>query len=505
MDSISDYLEQNGPTRSSIIADWLQKDCQITAEAARKRISRIKQPLRKFPIHLLPKGESFLYHQEQRKEERFWVNLQRDMRATESIFGAAIDGLIARHGVILEKEFLVISGATSTPLKKQLMAKTVADRLINAGIIERRNLEDGNSYLFICRNEISNPDWGGIESRNLTEGIILDGLREWAKKLGLASYNKINIRGEINMKPVGPFMFDLAGPSYLLPFKNKVKQPGFLVADVFSDGILDEYQIRYFIRKAQIIQSVMKNTGVLGMLIAEGFTGKAITEGHTAGIILSTPKDIFGNRAGKAIQTLLETLSDTARYASSSPERIAKLINDLSEIEGSAGNLRGILFELLVAYLARRSAVSIDMGVRAKDASNGKTADIDILKFTSQGSECTAIECKAKIPGGSVNIEEVQDWIRRLPTFQAHIRSLSHLKEAKITFEIWTSGNFNTDALELLNKEKEKRLKCPISWKDGQQVLSIAKEGKEKAITDALQQHFIKHPLYEVIQTNRQA
>lgn len=480
------------------------RDQDLTAEAARKRLSRIQPPLRKFPVALLPKGESFIYHQDQRSEERFWANFHQAMRASGSLFGTAIDGLLARHGVVREEEFAVISGATATALKKQLMAKTVADRLIYAGVVERRMHTDGKSYINILRNELCFPDWDGMDGRQLTEGIILEALRNWARKLGMASYNLIKIRGEPDRLPVGPFIFDLAGPSYLLPLKHSGKQPGFFVADVFAGTTLDEFHIKYFIRKTSMLHTLLRKNGAgtLAVLVADGFTSMALKEGHAAGVLLATPKDLFGQRAGKAIQTLLQTLNNAAAYASSSPERLIKLIDDLSEIEGAAGNIRGILFELLAAYLVRRDAVSIDMGKRACDPSTGKTADIDILKFTSQNTECVAIECKGKMPGGTVTLAEVQNWIRRLPIFQAHLRVQSHLREANLVFELWTSGTFDADALDYLNREKTKRIKFPIAWKDGNDVLALAHKAKEKAIADALNQHFIKHSLVEIMVGN---
>jgi hypothetical protein len=441
-----------------------------------------------------------MYHVEQRSEERFWPNFLQVMRSTRSLFGAAIDGLCARHGVILEEEFAVISGATVAKMKGQLMAKSVADRLILAGVVERRDM-DGKSHINISRNELCFPDRDGMYGRQLTETIILEGLLDWVRKMGMASYNQIKIRGESDRQPIGPFMFDLAGPSYLLPFKHSAKQPGFLVADVFTGITLDEFHIQYFIRKTSMLNSLLqqRGAGVLAILVADGFTGAALKAGHAGGVMLATPKDLFGQRAGKAILTLLQTLNNAAAYASSAPERLTKLIDDLSEIEGAAGNIRGILFELIAAYLARRDAVSIDMGKRACDPKTGKTADIDILKFTSHNAECIAIECKGKMPGGIVTLEEAQDWIRRLPIFQAHLRAQSHLSEAHLEFELWTSGAFDADALGYLNKEKAKRIKFPISWKNGDDVLALAHKAKEKAIADALNQHFIRHPLVEVI------
>jgi hypothetical protein len=503
MTDLTDFLQREGPSRSSAVAEWLVKEEGISPEAARKRLSgpRIKEPVRAFPVGLLPKKESFLYLQDQRQEDRFWLRFLDAMRESNSVFGLAIDGMLARHGVVTEAEFAVISGASATGVKGQLMANSVAERLQAAGVLARRNY-DGVVYWETRRDALGTPDFPGNRARNLTESVLLDGLREWARKMGMASYNQIYIRGEEKRKPVRSYMFDLAGPSYLLPLQNGGAQPSYFVADVFADTVMTAHHVQYFLRKASTVHGLLRRNGagLMAALVAGGFTSGALKAGHAAGVILTTPRELFGRRASASIQNLLKTLADVAAYASAeSPDRITKLIEDLTEIEGASGNLRGILFELLVAYLARRAAVSIDMGVRATDPDTGKTADIDILSFTNQASDCTAIECKGRRPGGTVALKEVEDWIKRLPTFTAHLRNQSHLRESKIKFELWTSGTFEPDAKALLEREKRKRIKHPISWMEGDDVLNLALKGKEKAIANALREHFLRHPLAQAI------
>ena len=68
----------------------------------------------------------------------------------------------------------------------------------------------------------------------------------------------------------------------------------------------------------------------------------------------------------------------------------------------------------MVAYLARRGAVSVEMGTRAW-ASDGRSADIDILTVAAQASESLCIECKGKEPGGVLGIDEVRTWLAKLP------------------------------------------------------------------------------------------
>lgn len=376
----------------------------------------------------------------------------------------------------------------------------MAERLVSAGAISKSAGGASETFCGFSQPVLGYPNMEGHHSRQLTEGIELNAMREWIRKLGLASYNTIALRHEEARQPVCGYQFDLAGPSYMLPVRSGGKQPGFVVADVFSGVVMNEFSIQYFLRKVAMVNAMLKRNGggVMAFLVADGFTSAAYTTGHAAGVSLATPKDLFGVRAGNALQTLAQTLRNAAAFAATAgPERIAKLIDDLSDIEGAAGNLRGILFELLCAYLVRRDAQSISMGVVASDRTTGKVADIDILKYLNQNSDCVAIECKGKEPGGRLSLEEAQDWIRRLPTFLAHVKANS--REAKVSFELWTSGEIADDALVYLTHEQSKRTKHPIVWRTGQDVLTLATGGREKAIADALKQHFLRHPLSRVV------
>jgi hypothetical protein len=257
---------------------------------------------------------------------------------------------------------------------------------------------------------------------------------------------------------------------------------------------MDEHSIQFFIRKVQMLRASSNSGDALAILVAPGFTGKALSAGHAAGVVLATPENLFGHKVGTAIQSLVVTLKNAAAVATTNPEKLASLIDDLSEIEGAAVNMRGVLFELIAAYLARADAVSVDVGITARDPDTGKMADIDVLKVRSK-AECIGIECKGKHPGGVVTDDEVADWLRRIPTFRAHLVGEKRFREAAISFEIWTTGTFTADALALLGAEKQKRTKTPIAWKDGVQVAEIAKAAKEKAIREALYEHFLRHPL----------
>ena len=277
MSPLRSVLEQTGPSRSSRLVEALEKQFNIAAVTARKQISRAKPPIHRFPIPLLPKREAFVYLQEQRKTESFWCNFQGDLRETGSIYGIALDGMIARGGLVHANEFHVISGAPLA-LKGQVSSSRVADALCSAGAIEFNDQEFGECYE-VVRYEIGFPDYLGFRARRTAELVILDGLREWARKLGLASYNQIAIRGDDHPRQVGQFVWDLTGPSYLLPLRPNKAKNGFLVADVFAHDLMTEHMVEYFIRKVQLLRASFNSGDVLAILVAEGFTGKALTRG----------------------------------------------------------------------------------------------------------------------------------------------------------------------------------------------------------------------------------
>ncbi|MES2256473.1 MAG: hypothetical protein V4559_15715 [Pseudomonadota bacterium] len=491
MDDLERFLNTSGPSRSSLVGEYLIQQSGMTPEAARQRLSRAAKPVVRFPIPLLPKREAFMYHLRDRNTERFWDNFHRDLRETNSVYGAALDGVYARGGSIRKEDFAVISGAPIAQ-KGQVSADQVATRLVSAGFLATADLPESVYYAV-----------GGSDGRSrrtartLTEGVLLDALREWARKTGFASYNSIAIRGDTRSRQVGPFVWDLTGPSYLLPLRNGAAQPGFLVADVFAEGALNEFNIRYFIRKARMSKASLKGPGVFPILLAESFTAAALTEGHRAGIMLATHADLFGRRIASSLQHLLATLNNAAAMISGNPARLEEYIVGLSDIEGRAGNLRGIVFHLLSAHLLRRNAVSIDFGITAFDGATGKSADIDVLAVTQQKSHCILVECKGKQPGGVVQLSEVEGWISRIPTFNAYLNGQQSLREAKPRFEFWTSGTFSSDALAYLVLQKVQRTRSPIDWKDGGQVLALAREGKEKVVSDAMFEHFLRHPLSE--------
>jgi hypothetical protein len=92
-----------------------------------------------------------------------------------------------------------------------------------------------------------------------TEKILLLAVKEWARQLGVASYDKVLIRDDAAGPPkVGTLLWDVSGPSYLRPMLRRDKEgkpkPGFLVCDVvLGGGEMTVQAVGAFVRKCQLL------------------------------------------------------------------------------------------------------------------------------------------------------------------------------------------------------------------------------------------------------------
>ncbi len=496
MTAIERILTKEGPMRAKRLAETLVRQLQISAPAARQRLSRSRMPIKRHS-GLLPKKEAFFFLATQRKNEQYWTNLLRDLREVGSIYGYAMDGLAARGGIVPVDEFAVVSGAPLM-LKKQVSSRQVADVLLGLNALNPTAIDGLGSCYAINSSSITRtlPAYHA-KVRHLAEEVILDGLRQWLRNNGIGGYDSISIRGEGRPMKVGQFQWDLTGPCYLLPVRRTGAsyKNGFVVADVFSEGYLDKHHIQYFIRKVQVYTKTANSGPLLPILMAEGFSSKALTAGHAAGLMLTTPKNLFGQAVANSVKGLVQVLKQAIDNATVNSDELCRLLGNLLQIEGRANNMRGILFELIASHIAKEEfGGNTSLRVAHTHHESGQKTDLDVVCMGSQ-RKVHIIECKGKSPAGSIPLEDVEEWLGKIPIMKDYVETSTHIREYKPIYEFWTTGTFQEEALLKLKAEKSKRKKQSIAWKDGQNVRDTASKLQLGNIAEALDQHFLRHPL----------
>jgi len=361
--TVEELLNLHGPLPSSEVKKYLL-NAGISEEAARQRISRTRGEVRRLSTIQLPKKESFLFLDKQYGSHEFWVALINAHSKMNSSYGVAIQSILARGGVVQLKHFEIVCGSPQK-LSKHLSSSVVLSRLIACKLLKK--IEDpvlGECLVVDAQSHLSVVNLDTKRVSLLIEDIIIGAVRDWLRKIGIASYNAITTRHDDKLPSFGQFSWDLAAPSYIYPLAEMSKNliPGFVVVDIVS-GTLSEEHVKYFVSKCRTNRQLKNMRPFLALLVAERFTKKAYQIGKSEGVLFTTPDILFGNEIAESLIELTKTLNNAAAVAATDPDKIAKLFSSLTKIEGAAINLRGALFELIVGHMVLQGeGNSIDIG-----------------------------------------------------------------------------------------------------------------------------------------------
>ncbi len=498
--SVESILKDLGPSSSSAIQKQFIHE-GLSPETARKRVSRAGNRVKRLTGLRFPHNEKFLYLEDTLASLEFWESLNRYLDTSKSVYRFAIQGLMIRNGIIPEKHFEIVSGCPIKQ-KKQLTANTVLNDLEKVGLIERI-LVDGIGSCVAINSVLVRPDIPGMKARLITENVLLLAIKEWCRKIGLISYDKVTTRGtESELTRVGTCSWDLCGPSYVKTLAEKGRdgersKPGFVVCDVYMNNEpLTEQGLGYFLHKYRLIEQFPNMSPVLPIFVANYYDSEAFKRGKAEGLLLATPNTLFGDEVAEALRSLLETLTKAAAMAAANPDKIYDLFSSLSRIEGAAGNLRGALFEMIVGHCVKeKEGNTIDIGRIVTDPDNGKRSEIDVLRV-KEHMEVWCYECKAHQPTELVSLAQVQEWLsKKVPTQYNALKSESRFSGSKFGFEYWTCGDFTPEASVYLEDNKAKTKKYSLGWKNKDGVYKYAQLINSKSIMDTLKQHYFQHPL----------
>ena len=500
--SVEEFLKENGPGLSSHISKSLI-DSGLSPQTARQRISRAARGnVKRLQGLSFPRNEKFFYLEGSFGTPPFWNALWRDFEQVNSNYRHIIQGLEKRSGIIPAKHSYIISGC---PIKQKghLNTDNVVSALERIDLVERTQVKGiGDCIALRANGYFGSPSIGEMRARLNTEDILLSALKDWFRKLGIISYDKVSVRTLEHSPEVSTCAWDVCGPSYLRPFTERVNDnktlPGFVVCDVLlSQASVTLPDIEYFFRKCSLLDQLKKLRPIFPIFVADHFNDETFKKGKSEGILLATPAALFGEDIAEGLRSLLKTLTKAAETAAKSPEIIFQLFDKLGKIEGAAANLRGSLFELIVGHCVReREGNFIEIGWLVKDPQTGKSAEIDVLRI-KENQQTWVYECKAHQPTERVTKDMVESWFNdRVPFIYKTLRKDKRHQKNDFGFEYWTCGTFNSEAEAYLKSLNTK--KYTVGWKDGTDVKDYARKINNKSIMDTLNEHYFKHPVSQL-------
>lgn len=492
------FLEEHGPQLSSGVADYLVKTLGISSAAARKRVSRLAGNVRRLGYVTFPRKARFMYLEQQFGSPMYWENLVEALMRTKSAYGNAIAALRQRGGVVPERLFPIICGA---PVKQQkhLSPDTIFIRLNEAGLLTRVTLPGlGDCIAIVQADDYYDALAPIARARLITESFLLAAVSDWLKNLGIVSYGKVATREDDTLPRVGTFAWDLSAPSYLGPMVKTTKEgkdnPGFVVCDVHMGDVVTLEGAKPFVNKCRTLRSLRKVGPCLQIFVAEKFDGDAFRLLKQKGIIPATPANLFGEEIATGLVELSGVLSAAARFSSLDPTKFDELFRRLGKIEGASRQLRGTLFEYLVADVMRKSSGPYRVRMNQVYKIEGKEAEADVIAERDDIS-VTFIECKGHSPDGQTPHEEVRRWVQHtVPTLFKIKNESRDWKNMALRFEFWTTAPLTEASIDFLENASNniKPTRYTIDWLSGPEILSLCQETQNDGLVTAFQKHFMK-------------
>ena len=493
---VETVLKQIGPSSSSDVVAELVRRSGLKPATARQRVSRAGGEVRKLSGITLPRNARFLYLQNDYGSPRFWSSLAHALIEARSALGFAIAALRQQGGIIPARQFPIICGSPVRQ-KKHLSADLVLERLEAAGLVEQAAVP-GVGYCVALKQE---SEFYGhrapeLQARLIAEGILLGALRDWLRKLGFTSYNVASTRTGDDLPRVGTFAWDLAGPSYLAPLIRSTRKgdikPGFIVGDVILGPEITSAGSSAFIRKCTTLRALRNIGPCLQYLVADRFDREAFKALRASGIVATTPALLFGEEVAEALRDLISVLTEAA-YTSLDVDKFEELFASLSRIEGAANQLRGTLFEFMVADIMRKAVpgeISMNRRLMAPD---GKSAEIDVLTVIPS-HEITCIECKGYSPRSIIHDELFKRWLHHnVPTAYKHICNHPDWRNLNVRFEFWTTAPVSDEMHTLYEAAKAqiKASRYTIELKGPPDVLGACLNTHNASLVDAYEKHFL--------------
>lgn len=275
-------------------------------------------------------------------------------------------------------------------------------------------------------------------------------------------------QGAILLRKWGPLWTGIEGrlhPEYTGFGQNA--NLGYIVADVIMGRELSVADTEYFFQKCERIRRNNRMPPFLAWLIAERFAYDVIEKAQKHGIVCTTPGNLFGKQLANLLG-LLSQLMEGKEFAVSKTvdiiEKLGELVEQFAHLNSANGNLRGILFEVMVGHwLSRQYQGTLRYG-RQLMGKNGIAYDSEVL-IDNPGTYLKAFECKNR---PTVTLADVEHWFGTVVVaIRQHYQMDEIDKYPSQEFGIWTTGVFDQEAMTTLERLKSQCTRYQISWVDG--------------------------------------
>lgn len=485
MTQIEIILKKQGPLLSGELAAILMEKGAPSKDAARKQIERARPPVRKIR-GFFSDNQSYLYLEDQFQKEIYFEELKKAFSTSAKRFHAIVSLFEYHYGFLQDNHAPAYS---FSPVKKLIGHKLysgIIQELLNLNIISYEEpMYRLNTYLL----DSAVANLSKYKAIEIGKNFVLAQFTSWARSIGLVSYNTAQYYSEFSK-----FLWAFTSPSYIksLTKYNKEKLiPAFVLADILIGKEAAEQDVSFFVEKILIVTSQRNSSHIIPFLIVESVTPEALKKLKENGIVVAFVNKLFGNEYQQLLQALINTITNAGAILKKNPDDYLTLIQKINKlVDGKTNNLRGDLFELAVGYYHSRQCQSLDIGKRI--LFEGKPKELDVLAIYHD--RIVVSECKGYKT--LLNLSVIEEWVtEKLPFIRDWVLDQTPYEGKQLVFQIWSTGGFDSESLDYLQKICSKTKKYKIEFFDQEQIKRKARETGSKKFTEILQQYYFGEEL----------
>lgn len=474
MTNIEKIIDDKVVTSSSEVIRTCVEELGISEENARKRLERISTGIVKIK-GICRNGQSILYKKGIRQDLVFYEALLDTLKESASQHYLLLRALQLYGGAIPKEKLASFSSSPILDTRGHKSFLSIISDLKRLGLIK----ESETSYSIK-----DNANEKKAKAIDLVQSIALNHFCDWARNIGLISYNSPKFNSEFSQ-----YQFGLVAPSYIksLSSTNGEKViPAFLLADVLvMEGII-ETDVLFISKKLENISRKNKNVRFIPFLLVTTHSQDVYQKLKTSGIIVGNLDELFGNKYSEVLTGILTLVENAGGILRKNPDQYLRLIDNIEKLAvGRTYNLKGALFEMAVGLFHGLQCQSLE--ISKKVYAEGKEAEIDV--YAIYQDRVVFAECKGY--NNAVDDEYVEKWLSvKINTIRAWALSCESLQNRGVEFEIWSTGGFDEKALNRLSQMKAKTKKYSIEYFDMEKMLSIAKVKKATSFEKVLREHY---------------
>ncbi|MBK1623103.1 hypothetical protein [Afifella marina] len=497
---VSSILAQTGPCLTSDVIEVMVSR-GLSESAARKRVQRALPDLGRLAGIRFHKNARFIYRQDDYGGRSFWDGLEKACHKAGKAYWGTIVTLKAHGGRCPIALFPRITGMPAAR-QRQLSPTRILQRLSEINLlVEVSESEDETGFVEFLPHIYPKEPIAVTNAVMLAEYVALQGIKEWARRIGFGSYGKFALRLEDPQPIVSGISWDLTAPSYFRPLVNatggKVK-PGFLVCDINLRSVVDIDEVDAFVRKCDMASAPAGVGAIMPMLVGYVFSASGLELAKKKGILAVTLENLFGSELAKSMRALIQMLTDAGATAAANPDYLMEVMSRLTKIEGAADNLRGALFELIIGSLVK----DVEGGF-LKTGERRLDVEIDVQLDRGDEAGMLVIECKSKAPGARVSEKDVKRWYEnRVPRIH-ELLTAGRTDSKPFRYELWTNGSFTDSAIDWLKRQPYDLHGYSVGWRDGTALKEYADQARNASLRKMLNEHYFRSALSVVARSAR--